>query len=112
MQLGVFTFNTEYTIAIDRLAVAAEERASSRCGCRSIRTSRCRRTAATRSRVPATGRCRANTGTCPIHSCRSLRSAGSVRGVGAGGSVNRYQLPLRVGAPGPLYADVYPGSVA
>jgi hypothetical protein len=26
MQLGVFTFNTEYTIGIDRLAVAAEER--------------------------------------------------------------------------------------
>jgi probable F420-dependent oxidoreductase len=26
MQLGVFTFNTEYTIPIDRLAVAAEER--------------------------------------------------------------------------------------
>jgi probable F420-dependent oxidoreductase len=26
MQLGVFTFNTEYTISVDRLAVAAEER--------------------------------------------------------------------------------------
>jgi alkanesulfonate monooxygenase SsuD/methylene tetrahydromethanopterin reductase-like flavin-dependent oxidoreductase (luciferase family) len=26
MRLGVFTFNTEYTIPIDRLAVDAEER--------------------------------------------------------------------------------------